>query len=495
MKTDLKRLTAILILAGLSVSALSCGGETPTPVESTSDSTTETDAVTEKAFPSLPDDLKFGGETINVLIREDSGSGSVLWKNEFDVESQSGDVVSDAVWQRNQTVSEYLDIKINYEKLPGAWNDKDNFLSTVRTSIMASDSAWDVIGSYQYYTPTLVTEGLYKNLYDFPNIDYSADWWPDDFINTIALKNKLYFITGSIALSSSRDMIVTFFNKKIADEFSIDPYKIVKDGEWTIDKANELSSLVAGDLNGDGKMTLGDDRFGYMNYSVGEYLVSGGTKPSDRNADGLPEYRLTDERYANVVSKLQSLLFDCDGSVSYPQSSAYQERNSIFKNDQVLFFVTGLAQSDEFRDMDSDFGIIPIVKLDKEQENYYTRLGDSYTVFGVPVDSGKDDELVGAFLEAMAYEGYKTVSPAYYSTVLKDKISRDTESIEMLEMIQKNLVYTFDYLYSSVLGDVGSVMRAPLQDKSVGFASYVAARIDSWQASLDRLVAKFDELN
>ena len=95
----------------------------------------------------------------------------------------------------------------------------------------------------------------------------------------------------------------------------------------------------------------------------------------------------------------------------------------------------------------------------------------------------------------MAYEGYKTVSPAYYSTVLKDKISRDTESIEMLEMIQKNLVYTFDYLYSSVLGDVGSVMRAPLQDKSVGFASYVAARIDSWQASLDRLVAKFDELN
>ena len=65
----------------------------------------------------------------------------------------------------------------------------------------------------------------------------------------------------------------------------------------------------------------------------------------------------------------------------------------------------------------------------------------------------------------------------------------------MLEMIQKNLVYTFDYLYSSVLGDVGAVMRAPLQDKSVGFASYVASRIEAWQASLDNLVKLFDELN
>lgn len=495
MNKSMKRLTALLILSGLAASIASCGSDSPEPIESTADAPTETTAAPEKAFPSLPDDLRFSGETINVLIRKDSGTNSVLWKNEFDVEAQTGDVVNDAVWKRNQTVSEFLDLKINYEKIPGAWNDKDDFLSTVRTSIMASDSAWDLIGSYQYYTPTLVTEGLYKNLYDYPYIDYSAEWWPDDFIDTIALKDKLYFITGSIALSSSRDMIVTFFNKKLADDFGIKPYELVKNGDWTIDKANELASLVAGDLNGDGKMTLGEDRFGYMNYSVGEYLVSGGTKPSDKNSEGFPEYRLTDERYVDVVTKLQSLLFDCKGAVSYPDSSAYAQRNSIFKNDQVLFFVTGLAQSDEFRDMNSDFGIIPIVKLDKEQENYYTRLADSYTVFGVPVDSGKDDELVGAFLEAMAYEGYKTVSPAYYSTVLKDKISRNTESIEMLEMIQKNLVYTFDYLYSPVLGDVGAVMRAPLQDKSVGFASYVASRIEAWQASLDNLVKLFDELN
>ena len=147
MNKSMKRLAALLILSGLAASIASCGSDSPEPIESTADAPTETTAAPEKAFPSLPDDLKFSGETINILIREDSGTNSVLWKNEFDVEAQTGDVVNDAVWKRNQTVSEFLDLKINYEKIPGAWNDKDDFLSTVRTSIMPSDSAWDLINN------------------------------------------------------------------------------------------------------------------------------------------------------------------------------------------------------------------------------------------------------------------------------------------------------------------------------------------------------------
>ncbi len=493
MKRQFSRVTSLVLLAATAASLASCG-EAGSSESTTEASTTTQTLETEPAFPTLDESLDFGGETLTVLVREDDGSGSVLWKNEFAVEEESGDVLCDAVYNRNLKVEDYLNIDIVYKKLAGDWGNKDSFLSNVRTSIMASDGLYDTIGSYQYYTPTLVVEGLYKNLYDFPYIDYSQPWWPDAMLDEIALGDKLYFITGSISLSSYRDMIVTFFNKSIAEDFGIKPYELVKNGEWTIDKAIELSSLVKGDLNGDGQYTVEDDRYGYMNYSVGEYFVSFGTRPSAKNDAGIPEYRLSDERYAEAIDKLQEFLFSGDGTVSYVQSSAYTDRNKMFMEDRVLFFTTGLMFSDEFRSMSSDFGIIPIFKYDEAQEKHYTRLADAYTVFGVPIDTTKSDEMLGAFLEAMATEGYKSISPVYYSTVLKDKVSRDEESIEMLEMIQSNLVYTFDYLYSSVLGDVGAIIRKPLQDTTVRYASYLASNLPSWQKQLDNLIETLGEL-
>lgn len=491
-----KRIISILLLAALCITVVSCGQEAQNPV--TTDSSSDTSAeviepVTPK-FPSLPDDLDFGGETLNILIREDSGAGSHLWKNEFYVEESTGDVVSDAVYQRNLDVSSFLNLDLNYISIPGDWGNMNSFITTVRSSIQSGESAYDVMASYQYYTPTFAVEGMLKNIAELPYVDWSQPWWPDDLMNSLMVNNRLYFVTGDIALSVFRDSIVTFFNSDLAEDFDLDMYQIVSDGKWTADMANSITKQVCSDLNGDGKMELGVDRFGYINYPAGQYLAAFGARTTVIGDDGVPAFNLSDERFISGVEKLWALLFDNEGGVDHTRSSDYAKQNdldALFMNDQCFFYVNSLSYSDKFRSMRSDFGIIPIFKLNEEQDTYYTGPGDSYTVMSVPIDSDKD-EAAGAYLEAMACLGRNLVREAYFSIALKNKITRDDESFKMLEMITSNVVYTFDKMYSSVIGNVGNIMRVMTDSNTTGWSSYVASNIDAWQTKLDSLLEFFD---
>lgn len=105
-----KRTISILLLGAIGASVVSCGDEAPDQATTDDQTDTTAEVIVEEAtkFPSLPDDLDFGGETLNILIREDSGSGSHLWAGEFYVAESTGDVVNDAVYQRNLDVSSFL---------------------------------------------------------------------------------------------------------------------------------------------------------------------------------------------------------------------------------------------------------------------------------------------------------------------------------------------------------------------------------------------------
>ena len=387
-----------------------------------------------------------------------------------------------------------MNIELNYISLPGDWSNMNSFITTVSASIQSGESAYDVMASYQYYTPTFATEGLLKNISDLPYVDWSQPWWPDDLMDSLMVNGRLYFVTGDIALSVFRDSIVTFFNSNLAEDYDIDMYQIVNDGKWTADMANTITKQVYADLNGDGKMELGVDRFGYINYPAGQYLGAFGARTTVIGEDGVPVFNLNDERFISGVEKLWALLFDNEGGVDHTTSSNYAQKNdldAIFMNDQCFFYVNSLSYSDKFRAMSSDFGIIPIFKLNEEQETYYTGPGDSYTVISVPIDADKD-EAAGAYLEAMACLGRNSVREAYFSTALKNKITRDDESFKMLEMITSNVVYTFDKMYSSVIGNVGNIMRVMTDSNATGWSTYVASNIDSWQTKLDKLLTFFD---
>ena len=94
------------------------------------------------------------------------------------------------------------------------------------------------------------------------------------------------------------------------------------------------------------------------------------------------------------------------------------------------------VESDELKNMDDKYGIIPIPKLDEYQDRYYTFLHDQFTAFGI-VSTVKEDRLqkMGSVLEAMASESYKSEIPVYYDIALKHRYAKDEESGRMRDMI------------------------------------------------------------
>lgn len=92
---------------------------------------------------------------------------------------------------------------------------------------------------------------------------------------------------------------------------------------------------------------------------------------------------------------------------------------AMFKDGRAVFYETAIAITDQLRDVEINYGVLPMPKYDKSQESYHTTLSNTHDVWCIPID-GKDPERSGAVLEALASGAYRQVYPAYFETALKD---------------------------------------------------------------------------
>ena len=83
-------------------------------------------------------------------------------------------------------------------------------------------------------------------------------------LDELTINNKLFFMTGDLALSYLENAVCLFFNKEMWGNYNLDdPYALVKNGDWTIDKIMDITKQVSADLDNDGKYT-DKDLYGYV---------------------------------------------------------------------------------------------------------------------------------------------------------------------------------------------------------------------------------------
>lgn len=206
-------------------------------------------------------------------------------------------------------------------------------------------------------------------------------------------------------------------------------------GEWTIDKAVELTTGVYQDLNGDDKKGP-EDRLGFATGSYNQlygFIDSFNLQVLERDSEGLPSKVVFDsEKVVNAVDKLVSL-FQGQQRVR----DAGQGRDGLFGRFQggnVLFCTGEFKDTGTYRDISAfDYGVIPFPKYDTAQKDYRTTARATYSSFCVPV-TAKNADMSAAVLECFASESYRQVSPAYFETALKVKYSRDDETSQMFDL-------------------------------------------------------------
>ena len=162
----------------------------------------------------------------------------------------------------------------------------------------------------------------------------------------------------------------------------------------------------------------------------------------------------------------------------------------LFENDRVLFMDCSLFHISSLRDTETDFGIIPYPKYDESQKDYCARV--SYFMPSVLPATNKDLELVGAVMEYANYRAKANITPAYYDITLKGKVSRDVESVEMLDLILDNRVVDLgDTLFCASVRD--GFFTAMYRSDNRDLASVLQKNEKSLQKELDDMIAGMTE--
>ena len=445
--------------------------------------------VRENAKDNLPG-KSFDGKDFTILQRTE-------WGYEFSADSENGDTVNDAVYKRNLAVEDRFNVKLNIVEADGVWGKQDTFINMVVNSVAAGDGAFDLIAGYAAYMPRLSAQGLVMNLHELPYLDFEQAWWSTDLMNNLTINGKMFFTTGDISLSLWEDILAIYFNKQLIADYNVEnPYDLVRSGKWTIDKLAEICKGIYVDVNGDGQLSEDSDIFGYATDTTNFTDAFYGAFDSPvikKDDNGIPYHAQNTEKMASITEKIYNFMWNNPGVYANPISSAEPENlyRHIFEGNRAMFIPELLGNAQTLRGMDTDFGIIPYPKWDEAQENYLTTSVAYFSLFCVPVTE-TDLEMAGIITEALCFESYKTVIPAFYDVALKSKYSRDDDSAEMLDTIRNGLTFDFGKIYVTELAYSMNILRNLMTEKRSDSASEFAKNEKAYDAALEKVLQTFE---
>lgn len=490
-----KRVTSLLLILAMLLPAAACQKKPdPAPSDTSAPAVTSaspadeatTELLRENTPDNLPADLDFKGTKMRFATRDTQ----IAYKEI--ICDPTGDIVDDAISDRNRMVEERLGITIEATAVHA---DPAAFLNTVKNSILSDSDDYDIIAGIQYATLPLALQNCYYNLKDAKYIDLEQPWWWNEYIDEIQIGDEaLFFLNGDISLCGIYQMSAIFFNKRLLKDIGTDYddlYKLVLDGEWTYDKLIELSEKAYNDVNGDG---VRDDKdvYGFLartNTEPDHFTYTSGIRLSTRNEKGYPVLNVNTETFINYMEKLYNLYYANDGIFVTADENLMKTK---FANGTSLFLINRFVALSALRDMQDDYGIIPFPKLNAEQKNYQALLHDVTTIYSVPINAQRTD-VSFATLEAMCAQNYRTVIPAFYETALKVKYQSDSTAGIIIDMIKAGAHTDFVYAYNYALGGAGLMCRSMITAKSLDFASSWEKIAPQAEKGLEDLIAAFEK--
>ena len=269
-----------------------------------------------------------------------------------------------------------------------------------------------------------------------------------------------------------------------------DLYQLALDGKWTMDTLLEVEKTAILDLDGDGEMT-DKDRYGTtgaVKLYFGSLVTGAGIKYIDINESGEPYFAISGNEYA--ISVMSDILEKHNGTDIFLQvqsdiHNGSNEANTLFKNNQVLFCGSSMRAIANYRDMESDIGILPFPKYSEDQEAYHA-LTSGGTMATLPKTLSPDSyEYTGILLEALCRDSHTGLIPLYKETLLKSRYARDEGSAAMLDIIFASA--TYDIGLSVFSSDTYYKYMEPYLKKNNTFASLtqqITKTVESKLASL-----------
>lgn len=493
-----KRISASLLAMLLLLQAVSCAGKSDAgeQPETTSESaaeetveTTEAETTTELIAADVPDS-DFEGAGFVILTYDDGNLATRLYKNS-DIETETGDTISDAIYRRNLEVEEKLNIDISQFAV-------SSVESTAKKAIMAGDDSYQSVISSISHVKTLATSGYLLNLPDLEYLDLDKPYWDANMKDSLTILGKLYYDTGDITVFDDMRVVCAYFNKELWANYELEsPYDLVYDGKWTIDRMSELGANVTTDLDGNGTLDQ-YDMWGIVSENGGgnDFYFASGERMVTLDSSGIPQIVFNTQRASDAVERVLAFFADTTNVFNADKiknvDDIWKYASAMFQEDRVLMRTSCFENIPrDYRAMDTDFGVLPFPKFDESQDAYYTFARADIYVACIPM-SVADTDLSSITLECLAASSRVYLTPAFYEISLQGKVLRDDESSGMLDIIFGNKVYDIGYLFT--IGGFDSILSGLISSGKTDFASKLESSMSKAQTALDTLVENYSEV-
>lgn len=460
MKTHFTRILAAMFAALLVLSLVACadpGNNEITTADPSVDSTAEPTGETSALYED--DDLgtlNFD-TTIGVLVWSDVEH--LEFNDEIGLEAAPSDLILSKLNSRLETVKKRLGVEIEFTAIPGDSGESANWNAYVEKAINGGDTSFDVIAGYSLAVAMNAASGFLFNLLDDQchYINFNKPWWSDLLVEESTVKGKILFASGDISRNALEMMYVCYANTSIIEQYNLEnPQDFVTNGQWTYEKFINMCNGIYKDLDGDGKKSCTNtsgDQFGYISSGihVDPWFYGCGATITSKDADGnlVISDSFTGERLINTVNMLNQFMYNTDDGIY--TSKVYHQHS--FGNGRALFMTDRARVSHKIlkASYEVDYLVLPCPKYDVDQEKYITVMGNPFTLYAIRTDA-QNREASAAFIECMASEGYRQITPAVFELQLKTRYVNDPVSGQMYDLIRSNLTFDLGRIYSKVLG-------------------------------------------
>ncbi len=479
----MKKMTVLALVAAMLL-ATACGAGTGSETDAVADTTTAETAAVETSVADTLRKEDYGGATFRILGEK--------MRDYYTFEELTGDVINDAVYQRNGAVNDLYNILLEFDIVD--WQSGDDVILQMTA---AGDRNYDLLTCTHLYLGSSITSGCFRSWNDTDRVTLDSPWYVKAANDTYSIGDNTMLLFGDFLESTIRCTWCMVFNiNKATDHNLPDLYAAVDEGRWTIDYLMEVTNDLYVDTDGNGSRDL-TDFYGFVTDSYAAIDSFGRTcglsaiSKDDKNYPMLDFYK---ESTVDAYELLYKLYYESTGT--YVNNAAFSHLVDSFVQGNAVISNTLLQtlEDEEVRSMEDDFGVLPYPKMTEDQELGYSHLDGTFSAQMLSVTLGEDEiDKVATVAEALNALGYEMVRPALYEVALKTKLTRDEDSVRMLDLVLAGRRFSFDSLDESnfKLSPV-QAMRNLLAAKNKDIASYYAKNEESCQAWIAKIVEAYE---
>lgn len=377
----------------------------------------------------------------------------------FCAREEDGDPIRTVEVQRTLYIEERFGVTLS--------SNKSGSYEQLKASQMSGGGEFDLI----YPHPTsgivdLMTSGSCANLLDLEYLHFSESWWNQSQVENYTANGKLYLCVNDMSIAGQSLLGLVYNRDRYKNyEFEDDLHDVAMAKNFTLEYLGNLLKACQSSIEG-GDASTAEYGLLFQTDSSRRWMWALGERILTKNNDGEFVVALTAAPLTNMCKKLYTLLYETGdvlvektgGNAVFPTSNLW----TTFSSGRALMTTFNIGSLHHMlRDLDFDYGFLPLPKLDDLQPDYL--VVEASSLVAVPARP-KNLEMSGVILETFAIYSYQKLRPAFFDVILMGRLSENPDDYEMLEFLHTSKFYDFGFTLDTNEDALG-IINAVVVDK------------------------------